>query len=102
MKKSDLKGLSLAKLHEVEEWVQEAIAECEQEEKAALKAKMEAMAAEAGLTVAEIFGKKVGKRGKVAVKYRHPKDPSLTWTGRGRMPNWLVNEGGDPARFLIK
>lgn len=102
MKKSDLKGLSLAKLQEVEVWVQEAIAEREVEEKAELKAKMEEMAAEAGLSLADIFGKKVGKRGKAAVKYRHPKDPSLTWTGRGRMPNWLVNEGGDPARFLVK
>ena len=26
----------------------------------------------------------------VAPKYANPDDPSQTWTGRGRGPNWLV------------
>ena len=26
----------------------------------------------------------------VAVKYRHPQDSSLTWTGRGRKPAWVT------------
>lgn len=33
----------------------------------------------------------------VAVKYRHPSDPSLAWTGRGRQPRWIeayISEGG--------
>jgi DNA-binding protein H-NS len=29
-----------------------------------------------------------GKRGKVAVKYRD--NAGNTWTGRGRMPRWMV------------
>lgn len=33
---------------------------------------------------------KPGKsRGVVPVKFRHPKDPTLTWTGRGKQPNWF-------------
>ena len=26
----------------------------------------------------------------VAVKYRHPEESTLTWTGRGRQPKWIV------------
>ena len=29
------------------------------------------------------------KLGKVAPKYRHPKQPDLTWSGRGRTPKWV-------------
>lgn len=28
-----------------------------------------------------------GRTGRI--QYRHPEDPSKTWTGRGRKPNWL-------------
>ncbi|PID49908.1 MAG: histone family protein nucleoid-structuring protein H-NS [Proteobacteria bacterium] len=34
----------------------------------------------------------------VAVKYKSPDDPSLTWTGRGRRPRWVddyVTAGGE-------
>ena len=37
----------------------------------------------------------------VAPKYRNPKDPSQTWTGRGRRPTWIVEAGGNIERFLI-
>jgi DNA-binding protein H-NS len=29
-------------------------------------------------------------KGSVAAKYRDPKNPEKTWTGRGRMPRWMV------------
>jgi DNA-binding protein H-NS len=32
------------------------------------------------------------KRGKVAPKYRNPKNTSETWTGRGLKPRWLSAE----------
>ena len=28
---------------------------------------------------------------KVPPKYQHPDDPSLTWTGRGLKPKWVVS-----------
>lgn len=34
--------------------------------------------------------KKAGTRKPVAVKYRHPQDAKLTWTGRGRKPHWVT------------
>ena len=38
----------------------------------------------------ELFGKGRKGKGSVAVKYRDPKNPENTWTGRGRMPRWMV------------
>ncbi len=41
---------------------------------------------------------------KAAIKYRHPDDPTKTWTGRGMRPKWLVelvNAGRDQHEFLI-
>ena len=42
---------------------------------------------------------------KVQPKYRNPEKRSETWTGRGRMPLWmvaLVKKGKKPGDFLIK
>jgi DNA-binding protein H-NS len=66
------------------------------------------LAAQAGLEV-EIRAKpraetKPVRRKKLPPKYRHPKDPSLTWTGRGQMPRWLqelVAQGHNREEFRI-
>jgi DNA-binding protein H-NS len=67
---------------------------------------VKALAERAGFSVSELFpDRQAGKaqRGKtrVAVKFRHPKNPSLTWTGRGRKPRWLVQAGGNIERFRV-
>jgi DNA-binding protein H-NS len=59
------------------------------------------MAAKAGFSVNELFGASNGKRSAMAAKSRNPKDPSQTWTGRGRKPIWIVKAGGDIERFRI-
>jgi DNA-binding protein H-NS len=54
-----------------------------------------------GMTLEDVLGGNRGQRkGSVAVKYRDPKDPANTWTGRGRMPRWLVaaTKGGKAKR----
>lgn len=41
----------------------------------------------------------------IEIKYRHPDNPELTWTGNGRTAKWLENEinaGKKLADFLIK
>ena len=37
-----------------------------------------------------MLGKGRKGKGRVAPKYRDPKNPENTWTGRGRMPLWMV------------
>jgi DNA-binding protein H-NS len=45
-----------------------------------------------------------GRGGSAPVKYRNPKNPLEGWSGRGRMPLWLVAEtkaGKDREEFRI-
>jgi hypothetical protein len=69
--------------------------------------RLTAMAKDAGFDIHELFGRGRGpaKGGKVAAKYRDPKNPANTWTGRGRMPRWMAaaTKGNKAKRddFLI-
>jgi DNA-binding protein H-NS len=29
------------------------------------------------------------RKAPIAAKYRHPENPSVTWSGRGRKPGWI-------------
>lgn len=51
---------------------------------------MAGLAKQHGLSLDEILGKAQRGKGSVAPKYRDPKNPENTWTGRGRMPRWMV------------
>lgn len=84
-----LDRMSYADLLKLQERIEAAIAEKRAEEAAATKEALRAMATKAGFDIGELFGRR-GKRGPSTVKYRNPKDPAQTWTGRGRKPNWLV------------
>lgn len=65
--------------------------------------KLSDLATKSGFSVEELYGK--GRKGKTSeVKFRHLKDPSLTWTGRGRKPGWLneaVKKGAKLESFAI-
>jgi len=68
-------------------------------EKAAAISQARALAAEFGLTAADVFP----ASGKAATSLGQPKyrDPAtgVTWTGRGKPPNWIL--GKDRTPFLI-
>ena len=76
-------------------------------EKSALVNEIAQIASKRGYSLKELIGKasrpvKTGKgrkRRPLAVKYRHPKQTDLTWTGRGRRPNW-VNKWLDEGKTL--
>lgn len=94
-KLNGLSSMSYAQLLELRDRVDAALVTAKAAEKQDLRARMEALAAKSGLTLAEILDTKSGassklKGSKAAVKYRNPKDASQTWSGRGRQPNWLV------------
>lgn len=95
-----LERMSLKELRLLEERVRAAIVAREQQDKTELRNKVIALAEKAGVTVAELFGRG-RKRRSAGVKYRHPKNPSLTWSGRGRHPNWIVEAGGNIERFRV-
>ena len=85
-----IEKMSMKELLELKLRVETLIQQRKQQERAALMEKMRLMAAEAGFSIEELFGGKLKKGGAVAPKYVHPEDPTLTWSGRGRKPNWLV------------
>lgn len=68
---------------------------------AEIKAKM----AEYGITLADLGGAKTTKTRKaVAAKYRNPANND-TWSGRGRVPKWLValeGVGRKREEFAVK
>jgi DNA-binding protein H-NS len=87
---SGLQKMSYAELAELRAKIERLMADKQGAERTALRAKMADIAKAHGLSLDEVLGK--GRRGKgsVAPKYRDPKNPENTWTGRGRMPLWLV------------
>ncbi|MBT9521302.1 MAG: H-NS histone family protein [Dechloromonas sp.] len=90
----DISQLSIAQLKELLDQIPAEIKRREKQEKTRIRQELEALAAKSGYTLDELLGEaseKVRKASKpVAVKYRHPKDLSLGWSGRGRQPKWVV------------
>ena len=61
-------------------------------ERMQLRGELEDIARKRGFDIHDVMGGRGrGKaRAKVAPKYRDPKNPENTWTGRGRMPRWMT------------
>ena len=94
MKDTQLEKMSVKELRDLKSRIDTAITQRQSKDRAELKQKMMALAEEAGLSLDDVIGGSRrgsgrGGKGSVAVKYRHPDDASLTWTGRGRRPRWL-------------
>jgi len=90
---NDLETLSLKDLRQLEKDVKAAIASYEGREKRKALAEVEALMRERGLSpadLAELTGKRSGKKSAGAAKYANPADPGQTWTGRGRRPAWVA------------
>ena len=74
-------------------------------EREAFRTEVEEKASMLGMDLRALFGKKRrapvnGGRDRAAVKFRNPKNPSETWSGRGRPARWIVREtAGDKRKF---
>jgi DNA-binding protein H-NS len=90
-RKNSLDKMSYSDLATLRARIDGLMVEKQAAERATLRQKMADMAKDQGLSLDEVLGK--GRRegkGSVAIKYRDPKNPDNTWTGRGRMPRWMV------------
>lgn len=88
----DLEALSLPELKKMQKDIAKAISTFGDRQKAEARAKVEALARDLGYSLAELVGTdSKAKRALVAPKYRHPENPAVTWSGRGRKPKWFVD-----------
>ena len=71
-----------------------------------LKVKIESKLKAEGFSALEVLGAKMRPKAEpLPPKYADLSDPTLTWSGKGRMPGWLQVkiDGGTPLdAFLIK
>lgn len=103
----NLEKMSYAELAAMEARVAEMKSRKQAAERETVRKRLTDLAKEHGFEVHELFGLgRKGGKGSVAVKYRDPKNPANTWTGRGRMPRWMAaaTKGGKVTKedFLIK
>jgi DNA-binding protein H-NS len=88
---AELDRMSVKELREMLQKIDVLIVDKQKTERVALREKMVALAAESGLSIDEIMGgSKSGKRPPVPAKFRNPENADETWSGRGRMPNWMT------------
>jgi DNA-binding protein H-NS len=89
----DLSSLTIAQLRDLQQQIPAELKRREVQEKANILNEVRAFAKARGFALEELVGKEVkikAPTGKVKVKYRHPENASLEWTGRGRQPKWVA------------
>lgn len=85
----DWDALSLKELKGIQKKATKAIESFEDRKKQEALNALEAKAAELGFSLKNLVGKKGAKATKSLPKYAHPENPAVTWTGRGRQPQWI-------------
>jgi len=82
--------MSYAELAAMEVQIERLKVEKQNSERVSIRKELTDLAKQRGFDIHELFGKGRKGKGTVAVKYRDPKNPENTWTGRGRMPRWMA------------
>ena len=91
MAEFNLEAMSLKELRQLQKDLAKAISTYEDRHKAEARTKLEAIAKEMGYSLAELIGVEVTTtRAPAVAKYRHPENAGITWSGRGRKPQWFV------------
>ncbi len=90
----DLSSLTVVQLRDLQQQIPVELKRREAQDKAHILSEVRAFAKARGYAIEELLGKEVkikSATGKVKVKYRHPENASLEWTGRGRQPKWVAD-----------
>lgn len=96
----DLHALSLEQLTALRKDVDAAIANFEARKREEALAEIKEVAKRHGFDISDLTSARAkGAKAGSAVRFRDPSNPKLTWTGRGRKPNWLV-EALDAGKSL--
>ena len=98
MRGNGIERLSFKDLLSLKTRIEHQIAIRRDEERMAVRKQILELVADAGFTIREVMGK---NRTHVLPKYRDPKHPERTWSGRGRQPKWMKESGKAATAFLI-
>ncbi|MEQ5871174.1 H-NS histone family protein [Sagittula sp. NFXS13] len=94
----NLETMSREELQKLISDAQKALKTVDARRMAEAKRAAELAAKEYGFSLDEVLQSGT-KASKGAPKYVNPEDPTQTWTGRGRKPNWLI-EALDAGKSL--
>lgn len=88
----NLEGMSLSELKKLQKDIAKTISTYQDRQKAEARAKVEALARDLGYSLTDLVGTATKTtRAPAAAKYRHPENAAITWSGRGRKPQWFVD-----------
>lgn len=106
----DISSLSLAELRRLQGKVETEIRRRSDSAKKDLLKRMQKLAAEHGMSLTEVIGqenqekaapapkkaaakpaKKAAAKPASVIKFRHPENAAIGWTGHGRKPQWVID-----------
>ena len=85
----DLSKLSSSDLRSLQDQVRQELKQREHEEVAKAREQIFAIAQSVGIPLKDLIAIQPRVKAKVAMRFRHPSDASLQWSGRGRQPRWI-------------
>jgi DNA-binding protein H-NS len=106
---TDLRSLSLDELSELVASAQKALLERKKSHQKEVIRNIQSLANSIGLSVTlhpveQTVSRGVTKGSKAPIRYRNPRDPNQTWSGRGLQPRWLqaeIQEGHPLESFRV-
>ena len=101
----DIKKLSVRELDALIDRATVQRQETRERRRVELKDEIEGKLKAEGFTVVEVLGTKVKSKAQpLPARYADPASPSLSWSGKGRMPGWLaakIDAGSPLETFRI-
>lgn len=93
MAKTDLSKLSIEELQALAWDIEQEIINRREADRERVLAQMRELAGSLGMSLEEVLRQERGRdRARVPgtqVRYRHPENAALTWSGRGKRPQWI-------------
>lgn len=100
----NLEDMTIDQLKAFRKEIDHALVTYEARRRAEVRAKLEAQARAMGFRLEEIVSPSGKRKSKGIPKYFNPDNPTVTWTGKGRRPQWFktaIAEGKSEDDLMI-